>query len=233
MRSTSAGKTVDIWDGAGAIALLAGAAILLALVIATAISGLSISPVIWYLARAAGMTTYLLLWLSVITGLGLTTKLLGFVGDAGIIMQLHRLATDLAIAGTVVHLLSVALDPTVEIGMLGVLVPFVTAVRQPWMDLGILAAYGLIGISLSFAARRWIGKERWRALHYLTFGFWAMALVHGIGAGTDSGTIWASSLYLLTSTSIVFLLVYRILQPGPQTAPSRAARMRTASDAAS
>ena len=221
---------LEIWDGVGAITILGGAGLLTGMVMIATLTGLSISPVIWYIARAAGLTTYLLLWLSVVTGLGLTTRMLGFIGNPGAIMQLHRLATDLAIAGTVIHLLSVALDPTVQIGMLGVLVPFVSPVRQPWADLGILAAYGLIGISLTFAARRWIGKERWRALHYLTFGFWALALAHGIGAGTDTTTIWAGALYILTSSTVIFLLTYRVLQPHAQ-APARRTAQSRSSDA--
>lgn len=220
--SGASARSFEIWDGTGALAVLGSAALLTGIVLIAGLTGLSISPVIWYIARAAGLTTYILLWLSVVTGLGLTTRLLGFIGDPGIILQLHRLTTDLAIAGTVIHLLSIALDPTVEIGMLGVLVPMVSPVRQPWADLGILAAYGLIGISLSFAARRWIGKERWRALHYLTFGFWAMALAHGIGAGTDTATIWGVALYILTSTTVIFLVTYRILQPNARAAPRRA-----------
>ncbi len=207
----TSGRDHDPWDSAGAFALIGGVGLIVTIVLFTAASGLSVSPVIWYIARAAGMTTYLLLWLSVVTGLGLTTRLLGFVGDPGIIMQLHRLATDLAIAGVVLHVLAVAVDPTVQIGMLGALVPMVSSVRQPWTDLGILAAYGLIGIVLSFSARRWIGKERWRALHYLTFGFWALALAHAVGAGTDSGTLWAGAIYVLSASSVVFLLTYRLL----------------------
>ena len=215
------GKPLEIWNVVGALAVLGGAAILAVLAMIATLTGLSISPVIWYIARASGLTTYLLLWLAVVTGLGLTTRQLGIVGDPGIIMQLHRLATDLAIAGIAIHVLSIAFDPTVEIGMLGVLVPMVSPVRQPWADLGILAAYGLIGIALSFTARRWIGKEGWRALHYLTFGFWAMALAHGIGAGTDTTTIWAVALYILTATSVIFLLTYRILQPHVRAVPRR------------
>ncbi len=206
------GKPADIWDSAGALVALGGAAVLTGMVLIAALTGLSISPAIWYVARSSGLTTYLLLWLSVVTGIGLTARVFGSLGDPGIILQLHRFATDLAIAGTVLHILSVAFDPTVEIGMLGALVPFVSPVRQPWADLGIVTAYGLIGISLSFALRTWIGNKHWRALHYLTFGFWVTALAHGIGAGTDTGTVWAAAMYLLTATSVVLLLSYRILR---------------------
>lgn len=210
-RTKPAAGSSDLWEDAGALILLLSVGMLSGLVLIVALAGVSISPAIWYLARSAGMTSYLLLWLSVMTGLGLTTRLLGFIGDAGIVMQLHRLATDLAISATAIHLLAVALDPTVEIGMLGSLIPFMSDVRQPWTDVGILTAYGLVCVSLSFAARRWIGKDRWHALHYLTFALWATTLAHAIGGGTDSDTLWAALIYVASATTVVFLLTYHVL----------------------
>jgi predicted ferric reductase len=228
--SRAAAAERDFWEYAGAIVLVSAAVAIAALVFLSAAASISISPLIWYLARAAGMVTYLLLWLSVVTGLGLTTRLLGFIGDQSIILQLHRLATDLALAGTALHVLAIAVDPTVPIGMLGVLVPFVSDVRQPWSDLGILTAYGMVGITLSFAARRWIGNESWRMLHYLTFGFWLLALVHAVGGGTDSSQLWAISVYAGSAAVVGFLTAFRIVtaRSGPRTRRPVASRARQA-----
>ncbi|MEZ4522139.1 MAG: response regulator transcription factor [Thermomicrobiales bacterium] len=120
------------------------------------------------------------------------------------------------------HVLAIALDPTVEMGMLGALVPMTSSIRQPWTDLGIVSAYGLIGIALSFAARRWIGNDRWRTLHYLTFGFWATALIHAIGAGTDTATLWAGAIYILSTSSVVFLLTFRSSRRASLSRPGQA-----------
>jgi methionine sulfoxide reductase heme-binding subunit len=225
-RNVRAERVPDTWAEIAPFALIGGVGFILGLILITLMTGQSISPLVWYITRSVGMTTYILLWLSVATGLSLTTKLFGPVSDAGTALQLHRLATDLALAGVAIHVLTVAIDPTVPIGMVGTLLPMVSNVRQPWSDFGVLSAWGLILIALSFPARRWIGKDRWRALHYLTFGFWLLALVHGVGTGTDTRTLWAGGIYVISAASVVFLTVYRVLQARVGTGSQRTGTKR-------
>lgn len=218
----------------GPVGLMLVAAGMAGLVAGSKFLGTSPSPLTWYLARASGFTLYLLFWLSVVTGLGLTTKLLDALGGRGGVWQLHRFATELAFVFLGLHMLSLALDPSVSLGALGVLVPFISDVRQPWTDLGILAAMGFTGIAASFAIRRLLGQGGWRALHYAAFPLWLLALVHGVGAGSDSGRPWAIVLYLATTATVVFLSLYRLLRIGrraqPPVPPERRRRAFAAAD---
>ena len=198
----------DVTAPIGLIVVAAGVAGMIA---AATLTGVSISPLVWYLARAAGFTLYLLLWLSVVTGLGLTTKLLDLIARRDDIWTLHRFTTELAFVFLALHLIVLALDPSVALGALGVLVPFTTNVRQPWTDIGILTGWGMIALALSFSLRRLLGQRGWRLLHYSAFPLWIMALVHGIGAGTDTRQLWALFLYLSTTAVVFFLTVYRLL----------------------
>jgi hypothetical protein len=179
-----------------------------------AASGLSISPAVWYVARASGFTAYLLLWLAVVAGLGLTTRLLDFVGGPALVLPLHRFITELGVSALALHIVAVALDPTVAIGLGGALLPFSSAVRQPWTDLGILTAYGFVLVAASFAFRGLLGRRGWRRLHFLAFPLWGTATIHGIGAGTDSSAPWAIALYLATTALVVFLSLFRLLTRG-------------------
>lgn len=197
----------DVTTPVGLIVVAAGTAGMLT---ATAITGASISPLVWYLARAAGFTLYLLLWLSVVTGLGLTTKLFSLIVQRQDIWLLHRVTTELAFVFLALHLIALALDPSVALGVLGVLLPFTTNVRQPWTDIGILAGWGMTGLALSFSLRRLLHQRGWRLLHYSAFPLWVMALVHGIGAGTDTHQIWAVLLYLSTTGIVLFLSFFRV-----------------------
>jgi hypothetical protein len=45
--------------------------------------------------------------------------------------------------------------------------------------------------------------------NYLNFAVWSIVLVHGITAGTDSGTPWAVALYALAAGSVAGLVVWR------------------------
>jgi hypothetical protein len=184
------------------------------LAVGAALTGASLSPLTWYLARASGFTLYLLLWFTVVSGLGMTTKLAVPSGRAGESWIIHRFTTELSFIALAMHLLSLALDPSVALGVLGVLVPFTSDVRQPWTDLGIVAAWGMIALTLSYGVRHYTGKHGWRILHYAAFPLWVIALLHGIGAGSDSRQFWAIGVYLLTSASVIFLSTYRLLRIG-------------------
>lgn len=201
----------DWWTYTGPAGVGIAAVGILAFVAIAAASGLSASPAVWYIARAAGITTYLLLWLSVVSGLAMSMKLRIAGIDQPLLMPIHRLATELSLAFLVLHMASMAVDATVALGMGGVLIPFMSSVRQPWTDLGIISAYLLVGIAASFGVRNYIGSQVWRRIHYLTFPLWLIALVHGIGAGTDTGTVWGAAIYIATADVVLYLTTVRLL----------------------
>jgi sulfoxide reductase heme-binding subunit YedZ len=195
-------------SGLGTVAVIAIAALF----------GLSPSPLTWYLVRASGMTLYLLLWLSVVCGLGLTTKLLDrSLGGRAMVFSLHAFATRLAYGFLALHLVTLAADESVRFGPRELVVPFATSWREPWTGFGVIAAYLLVLLGASFGVRRLTGYRTWRALHWLAFPLYALALAHGLGAGSDSGAGWARGLYALTAGAVVVLTLYRVLR-GPRTA---------------
>lgn len=208
---------------ASLIAICLGVA---ALVLRSALTGVSLSPATWYLARASGLTLYLLLWLAAALGLGLTTGLFDRFGGRAVIYSLHGFATGLAYVFLGLHALSLAADQSVSFGLTDLVVPFHAPWREPWTGLGVIAGELLILIGASFSIRRWTGYRFWRALHWLTFPMYAMGLAHGLGAGTDTGALWADLLYLITALSLVWLAVYRVLRgpsrsrPAPVTEPA-------------
>lgn len=192
----------------GLIIVAAGVA---GILMGAAVTGSSVSPLVWYITRAAGFTLYLLLWLSIVTGLGLTTKLLDALAPRTDVWMLHRFITELAFVFLGLHVLTLAIDPTVGLGAVGVLLPWASGVRQPWTGIGIAAGWGMIGVAGSFALRRVLGQRGWRLLHYSAFPLWIMALAHGIGAGTDSSHLWALFLYTFTAAIVLFLSLFRLL----------------------
>ena len=214
--------------GGYAVAVLAGSGLIVAALMAIAAwLGRSPSPVTWYLARAAGIVLYLLVWIAAVTGLGLTTGLLARWPGRGVVFSLHAFATNLTYGFLALHLISLAADTTVRFTPQPLLVPFVSGWREPWTGFGVLAAGLTILISASFALKHLIGQRAWRALHWLTFPLYALALLHGVGAGSDTGTPWMGGLYFATGLTVVLLASYRLLRGGARSSAAGSAAERT------
>ncbi len=195
------------------IAALAGSGIIVAaLMLLAAWMGRSPSPVTWYLARAAGIMLYLLTWTTVVTGLGLTTALFDRWPGRGMVFSLHAFATNLTYAFLSLHVISLAADTTVRFAPQQLLVPFVSGWREPWTGFGIIAGALLLVVGASFSLKHIIGQRRWRALHWLTFPLYLLALLHGVGAGSDARTSGMGVLYFVTGGAVVLLVSYRLLR---------------------
>ncbi len=177
----------------------------------SAVSGQSVSPLSWYIARASGFTLYLLSWFLVISGLGATTRFLVRTGNRGTAMSLHTYAFHLWYGLLALHILSIAIDPVVNFGLVDLVVPFASGWREPWTGLGVVAAELGIIVGASTTIRRIFGYRVWKALHWLSLPMFALGLVHGLMAGTDSSSLPAFALYMITGGWVVFLSLYRAL----------------------
>lgn len=164
----------------------------------------------WLLERVFAFMAYLAMTGSVVYGLLLSTRLLDAVAHRPINFNLHQ---DLAIAGVLlaaVHGALLMLDATVPFSLAQVLVPGLAPHAPVAVAVGQVALYIAAVVTLSFYARRWIGKNAWRALHYLTFLAFVGVTAHGIASGSDSGSAWAQGLYLGSAAVVTFLFVYRV-----------------------
>jgi hypothetical protein len=91
-------------------------------------------------------------------------------------------------------------------------VPFHADGGDLWTALGVIAAWATILIGVSFSVRSVIGQRAWRLLHVGSFPLYILALFHGIGSGTDTGTPLVFFGYLLTLGVVFFFTSYRILR---------------------
>lgn len=165
----------------------------------------------WYMARAGGLVGYLLLWLSVVWGLALSTKISHSLVPAPIAYGLHEFLSLGTILFSLLHATILLGDRYINFNILHLIIPFSASYKPAWTGLGTLAFYLLAALTGSFYIRRQIGPKTWRALHYLTFAAYALVLAHSLLAGSDSGLGLVKLMYLLTGSSIFFLTCYRLL----------------------
>jgi sulfoxide reductase heme-binding subunit YedZ len=168
-------------------------------------------PTFWLLARATGLTAYVLLTGSVVAGLTVKAKPFGRRVKAAAITDLHRFLALLGLGAVAVHGLVLTLDRTVKMPPAGLLVPGLSPYRPVAVGIGVLAAELMVLIYASFSVRRRIGVRNWRRLHYLTFGVFAAATAHSLAAGTDR---WAFGLYGGAVALVTGLTAWRVLTKG-------------------
>ena len=165
----------------------------------------------WYLSRSSAIVAYILLWISMVLGLAITNKLARAWPGGPTFAALHEHTSWLGLLLAAFHALILLGDHYIGYTLPQVLRPFAsTAYRPLWVGLGQLSLYLLAFVVSSFYLRRWISYRAWRTLHYASFGVFALALLHGLFSGTDSGLAWISGLYWASGLSVVGLTVYRI-----------------------
>ena len=196
---------------------LAALAVLLTVVLvgaALAVSGAGAtgSHAAWYAARASGLTAYVLATASVLFGLASATRAGNRKPGLGFVTDVHRALSLLTLVVIGGHVLFLALDSYASFGPLDLLVPFASWYRPVWTGVGVLAAYLAIAVYASFYVRSRIGYGAWRMFHYASFGVFGLGTIHGILAGTDGGTLWASLIYAGAIASVALLGAYRLLR---------------------
>ena len=102
-------------------------------------------------------------------------------------------------------------------------IPFASvSYKLVWVGLGQISLYLMALVTFSFYVRRWIGARVWRAIHYLSFVVFVLALVHGVFSGTDSSLSWAFWMYVGTGASVLGMTIYRIVaRRNPTTAQAQ------------
>lgn len=184
------------------------------------------SEAFWYLARAGGITAYILLWLATCWGIMISSKVIrGYLNFANA-LALHEFLPILGVVFTAVHALTLLGDSYVGFDIWQLLIPFASAYKPFWTGLGSLALYLFLAIILSFYLRKQIGQKSWRLLHYASYLAFLLALLHGLMAGTDSDTLAMRTLYLVTGSIALFLVYYRVLSYTPRKTHGRQVRSK-------
>jgi sulfoxide reductase heme-binding subunit YedZ len=168
-------------------------------------------PTFWLLARASGLTAYVLLTLSVLAGLAVKSRPFGRPVKAVSATDTHRFLSLLALGAIALHAITLVLDQTVHIGLAALLVPGLAGYRPVATGLGVFAAELAALIILSFPLRKRIGVRAWRRLHFTTYAVFAAATAHGLAAGTDTQQPWVFGLYLGAVFAVAAATTWRAL----------------------
>ncbi len=166
------------------------------------------AQITWYITRSAGLTAYLLLWLSVAWGLAVSSKILDNLLHGSFTYDFHQFLSLLSIGFIAIHLLSLLFDQYMPYTVAQLLVPGLSSYRPVWVGVGIVAFYLTALVTVTFYLRGKIGLKAFRTIHVFSLVAYLATTIHGLLAGTDASLPAVEAMYAGTFLSIVFLMFY-------------------------
>ena len=169
------------------------------------------SPVMWWAGRALGMLAYTALWLSTLFGVFVGSRGAGGLLDRALLIELHSRWALMALGATALHTLVILVDPHSGVSALAAFVPMISEKLTGPVTLGTFALWGMLFLGLSTYFMDRIPKTVWRAIHATAFGTFALALAHGLWAGSETQVLGVQAYYAGTTSVLIGAIIQRIL----------------------
>jgi sulfoxide reductase heme-binding subunit YedZ len=166
--------------------------------------------VTWYLARSTGAVSLLLLTVTLVLGVTDVQRLSSRRWPRFVLDSLHRNVALLAVCFLAIHILMAVVDSFTKIRLWDAVVPFVGSYRPFWLGLGALAFDLMLAVTVTSMLRRWVGFASWRAVHWLSYASWPVALLHGLGTGSDTKSAWMLGLTLACFAAVLAAVSSRV-----------------------
>jgi len=170
---------------------------------------------LWYASRASGTLALLMLTATVVLGIASGGRAAPRRVGRFEIGLLHRNLSLLTLVFLAVHVVTAVLDPFVHLGWAVSVVPFGASYRPLWLGLGTAALDLLLAVLVTSALRLRLGVRLWKAVHWLAYAAWPLALFHGAATGTDSRLPLQLWLYSTCLASAVGAVWWRLAKAGP------------------
>jgi len=179
--------------------------------------------ILWFVSRAAGLVSLLMLTGTVVLGCAHATRASTGGWKRFALHALHRNLSLLALVFLAVHIASAILDGYVPLAWMDAVVPFVSAYHPLWVGLGAIAFDLMIAVLVTSLLRRRLSQRLWRAVHGASYAMWPVAAVHGLGIpGSDSDLTWVMALNGLCAAAVAASVTRRLLVRHPDTKARRA-----------
>ena len=123
---------------------------------------------------------------------------------------MHRRISMIAVVFLGIHVLTSVLDTYVNIGWAAVVVPFTSTYGRFWVGVGAVALDLMLAVFVSSLLRASMRPGTWRAVHWLAYLSWPVALAHTFGMGTDAGEGWVIVLGVVCVAAVAAALAWRL-----------------------
>lgn len=148
-------------------------------------SEINSSTALWYVSRATGAVSLLLLTAVMLLGILVTrkTKLPGM--PSFVVSGLHRNLSLLSTAFVAVHVLSAIADGYVTIPLTAAVIPLTSSYERFWLGLGAVGFDLMLASLITSLLRRHLSRKAWRTVHLAAYLSWPVAWFHSYFVSGD------------------------------------------------
>jgi len=168
-------------------------------------------PGLWYVTRATGLVTLLLLTASVLLGLLTAGRFASERWPRFLTQGLHRNVSLLVLVFLALHVGSTVIDTYTSISLTAAFVPFASSYKAGWLSLGAVALDLLLALVVTSLVRDRLGYRAWRRVHWLAYACWPVAVAHGLGIGTDRSVTWVIVMTLACVVFVCAAIAWRVV----------------------
>jgi sulfoxide reductase heme-binding subunit YedZ len=178
------------------------------------------SKEVWYVMRGSGLVALALLTLTMVAGVVNVRRFATPRWPRAMTALLHRNVALLALVFLGVHIVTAALDSFVSVGWVAAVIPFTSQWDRFWVGLGTASVDMMIAMVVTSLLRGSLPHRTWRAVHWLAYASWPLAIVHGFRAGTDGSAAWAQSVYAVCSVAVAAAVGWRLTRRPTASIPT-------------
>jgi sulfoxide reductase heme-binding subunit YedZ len=186
------------------------------------------TTILWYTTRGAGAVSLVLLSAVVVLGVLSALRFQSPSWPRFLTTGLHRNVALMTVVFLSLHIVTAVVDPFTHLGWLPGVIPFSSYYRTFWLGLGTIAFDLLVAIAVTSLLRAHIGQAIWRAIHWLAYGLWPIAVVHGFGTGTDASSAWLFALTAACVLAVAMAAGFRLRTGTPHRLASARMAFRSA-----
>ncbi len=149
----------------------------------------------WYVVRAAGIISVILVLLVMFSGIGMVTGLTYRYIEPLKAWTIHRALGIALVASVLVHIVFLLFDKFAPYSLADITIPFLVhyehsklfglSVGSLYNAVGIIATYLLVIVLISSLTVIESRKRLWHRLHYLSYPLMTMVFFHTLFLGTD------------------------------------------------
>jgi sulfoxide reductase heme-binding subunit YedZ len=178
------------------------------------VSGITQSTALWYASRATGVVCLVLFTAVLLLGVLVNRqgRLPGLPRFA--VTGLHRSLSLLAVAFLAIHVITAVADGYVSIRLAAAIIPFTSSYEPLQIGLGAIALDLIAALVITSLLRARIGRRVWRAVHWLAYAVFPVAVLHSVTSAKDLRSGYLLGLTAVCVLAAVAAVSYRAAQAG-------------------